>query len=197
LGSSIGPLSKWELKDENALTLIKSSLNQKIYAHIESASDAWFAWKTFKDLFDTQPETKMVNLQFKFLQQKLIEGGDVPKYISSLKNIRQDISKTGFTAVDDSLMTIILITGLSSSYKHFLETLQLMGKLENITFDQLSELLSRHDKTFGKKKQVGEDVFLIEFSTSKPSTQSSLGIGAQFSNKGCGNQNQSVYRGQG
>jgi hypothetical protein len=67
-------------------------------------------------------------------------------------------------------MTTILIVGFPSSYKHFLETLQLTGNLEKITFDQLSELLAQHDKTFRKKKQVGEDIFLIEGSTSKPST---------------------------
>jgi hypothetical protein len=168
-----------------------------MYVHIENASDAWSAWKTFKDLFDTQPETKRVDLQLKLLQQKLTEGGDVLEYISRLKNIKQDISKAGFIVVDDNLMTMILIAGLSSSYKHFLETLQLTGKLEKITFDQLSELLAQHDKTFGKKKQVGEDVFFTEASTSKPSTQSSRGRGAQFSNRGCGNQDQSTYRGQG
>ena len=57
-------------------------------------------------------------------------------------------------------MTTILIVGLPSSYTHFLETLQVTGKLDKITFDELSEMLSQHNKNFGKKKQVGEDVFL-------------------------------------
>jgi hypothetical protein len=144
----------------------------------------------------TQPKTKRVDLQLKFLQQKLNEGGDVLECISKPKNIKQDISKAGFTTVYDSLMRMILIAGLSSSYKHFLETLQMTEKLEKVMFDQLSELLTQHDKTFRKKKQVGEDVFFRKASTSKPSTQSSRGRGAQFSNIGHGNQDQSVSRGQ-
>jgi hypothetical protein len=39
-----------------------------------------------------------------------------------------------------------------------LETLQITSKLENQTFDSLSDLLVQHDKTFGKKKNSGEDI---------------------------------------
>jgi hypothetical protein len=53
-----------------------------------------------------------------------------------------------------------LIAGLSSSYDRLLETLKLTGRLDRIIFFQLSELLAQHDKMFGKKKQVDEDVFL-------------------------------------
>ena len=146
-----------------------------MYVHIENASDAWCAWKTFKYLFDTQPKTKRVDIQLKLLQQKLSEGGDVLEYISRLKNIRQDISKAELIVVEENLMTTILIVGLPSSYKHFLKTLHLTGKLEKITFYQLSELLAQHDKNFGKKKHVGEYVFFTKASISKPSTQSSRG----------------------
>jgi len=193
--SNVAPLAKWELKDGKALALIKSSVNEEIYVHIENASDAWSAWKTFKYLFGTQLETKRVDLQLKLLQQKLTRGGDLLEYISILKNIRWDIFKAGFTNVDENLMTTILIAGFSSSYKHLLETLQLKRKLEKIKFYYLSELLAQHDKTFGKKKHIGEDVFFTEASTGKPSTESSIGRGAQFSNKGYGNKYQSTYRG--
>jgi len=142
--------------------------------------------KTFKDLFDTQPESKKFDLQLKLLQQKLTEGGDVLEYISRLKNIRQEIINVGFPAIDDSFMVTIVITGLPSSYTHFLETLQVTGELEKLKFDELCEMLTQHDKTFGKKNKVGEDVFLTEASTSKSSANSSLG-------RGRGNQNQAAH----
>jgi hypothetical protein len=170
-------LAKWEVKNAKALALIKSSVNDEMYVHIENTTDAWSALKVFKDLFDTQPESKKVDLQLKLLQQKLTEGGDVHEYISRLKNIKQEILNVGFQAVDDSFMTTILIVGLPSSYTHFLETLQVTGKLDKLTFDELSEMLSQHNKTFGKKKQVGEDVFFTEASTSKSSTDSSRSRG--------------------
>lgn len=132
--------------------------------------------RTFKDLFDTQPESKKVDLQLKLLQQKLTEGGDFLEYISILKNIKQEIVKARFQTVDDCLMTTILIVALPPSYAHFLETLQLTRKLDKLKFDELSEMLAQHDKTFGKKKQ-GEDVFFIEASTSKSSTDSPRGKG--------------------
>jgi hypothetical protein len=72
----------------------------------------------------------------------LTKGGDVHEYISRLKNIKQEILNVGFQEVDDSFMTTILITGLPSSYTHFLETLQVIGKLDKLTFDELSEILS-------------------------------------------------------
>ena len=59
-----------------------------MYVHIENMTNAWSALKVYKDLFDTQPESKKVDLQLKLLQQKLTEGSDVHEYISRLKNIK-------------------------------------------------------------------------------------------------------------
>ena len=40
-------LSKWEIKNAKSLALIKSSVNDEMYVHIENASDAWSALRTF------------------------------------------------------------------------------------------------------------------------------------------------------
>ena len=40
-------LAKWEIKNAKALALIKSSVNDEMYVHIENATDAWSALKTF------------------------------------------------------------------------------------------------------------------------------------------------------
>ena len=48
-------------------------------------------------------------------------------------------------------------------------------------------MLTQHDKTFGKKKKVGEDVFLTEASTSNSSADDSR-------NKGKGNVNQNICK---
>ena len=111
------------------------------------------------------------------MQQNLTEDGDILEYLSRLKNIKQEIINAGFPTIDDSFMVTIVIVGLPSSYTNFLETLQVTGKLEKLKFDELCEMLSQHDKTFGKKKKVGEDVFLTEASTSKSSVDSSQGRG--------------------
>lgn len=84
----VSSLAKWEVKNVKALAFIKSSVNDEMYIHIGNASDAWSDFRTFKDLFDTQPESKKVVLQIKLLQQKLTEEGDVLEYISRLKNIK-------------------------------------------------------------------------------------------------------------
>ena len=49
-------LAKWEVKNAKALALIKSSVNDEMYVHIENAKDAWSALRTFKELFDTKPQ---------------------------------------------------------------------------------------------------------------------------------------------
>jgi len=41
----------------------------------------------FKKLFDTQSESKWVELHTELLKQELDEGGDVLEYTSHLKNI--------------------------------------------------------------------------------------------------------------
>jgi hypothetical protein len=57
-------------------------------------------------------------------------------------------------------MVAILISGLSDSYKHFLETLQITDKLENTTFDKVCEFFANHEQAFGKKKQLEEEVLV-------------------------------------
>jgi hypothetical protein len=52
--------------------------------------------------------------------------------------------------VDDSFITTNLIVGLPYSWTHFLENLQENGKLDKIKFDELSAMLSQHNKKFGK-----------------------------------------------
>jgi hypothetical protein len=84
------------LKYENALALIQSTISDEVFVHIENCSDSWSAWKTLKDLFDSQTKAKRVDLQLKLLQQKLVVGGDVMEYISRLKNIKQDDCKGRF-----------------------------------------------------------------------------------------------------
>jgi hypothetical protein len=178
--TDVATLAKWEVKNAKALALIKSSVNDEMYVHIENTTDAWFSLKVFKDLFDTRPESNKFDLQLKLLQQKLTEGGDAHEYIYKLKNIKKEILNVAFQAVDDSFMTTILIVGFPSSYTHFLETLQVTRKLDKLTFDELSEIFSQHNKIFGKKKQVGEDVFSTEANTSKSSSDS-------FRSRGKGN----------
>lgn len=46
-------LAKWEVKNAKALSLIKSSVNDEMYVHIENATDAWSDLKIFKYLFNT------------------------------------------------------------------------------------------------------------------------------------------------
>ena len=41
-------LAKWEANNAKALALIKSSVNDEIYVHIENATVAWSTLKTFK-----------------------------------------------------------------------------------------------------------------------------------------------------
>ena len=62
-------IAKREIKNAKALALIKSSISDEMYVHIENYFDAWSTLRTFKDLFDTQPESKKFDLQLKFLQQ--------------------------------------------------------------------------------------------------------------------------------
>jgi len=75
-----------------------------------------------------------------------------------LQNIKIELIKCGFKDVEDNLMTSILMRGVPPSYKHFLGTLQIVDKLDNQTFDSFGDLLVQHDKTFGKKKNSGEDL---------------------------------------
>ena len=43
-------------KNGKSLALIEASVNNEMYINIENSSDAWTYLRTFKDLFDTQPE---------------------------------------------------------------------------------------------------------------------------------------------
>jgi hypothetical protein len=79
-------------------------------------------------------------------------------YISCLKNTQLEIVKCGFDDVEKNFMTSILIKQFPLSYKNFLETLQITGKIEKQTISPLSDLLVQHDNFFGKKKTSREDL---------------------------------------
>jgi hypothetical protein len=53
--------------------------------HVKNAIDAWNAWKTLKKIFDTQHESKWVDLQMKLLKQQFSKRGYVLEHISRLK----------------------------------------------------------------------------------------------------------------
>jgi hypothetical protein len=91
-----------------------------MFIHIKNATDAWNAWKILKNMFDTQLESKWVDLHTKLLKQILPKGGDVMDYTSRLKNIWIEIVKCGFDDVEENFMISILINGLSHilSAKH-------------------------------------------------------------------------------
>lgn len=72
--TDVDSLAKWEIKNAKALALIKFLVNDEMCVHIENSYDSLYSWKQIKDLIDTQPKYKRVDLQLKLLQLKLIEG---------------------------------------------------------------------------------------------------------------------------
>ena len=55
-------LEKWEVKNAKELALIKSFVNDEMYVHIKNVTYVWSVLRTFKEFFDTQPESKKVDL---------------------------------------------------------------------------------------------------------------------------------------
>ena len=111
----------------------------------------------------------------KLLKQRLADTSDVLEYISRIKNIHQEIIKGNFPRLEDIFLVSIIINGLPSSYKHFLETLKITNKLSTVTFDSLSKLLAQHIKYFGKQKQSGEDLLFTKAESSKGRGNSNFG----------------------
>jgi hypothetical protein len=168
-------LAKWNLKDEKTLVLLCSFVTEHMFVHIENSKDAWSAWNLLNKFFDTSVASQRVDLQMKFLKQRLVDNGDVLEYISIIKNIHLEIIKGGFSKLEDSFIVSIVINGLPPSYNHFLETLHITNKLSTVTFDSLSELLDQHSKSFGKKKQSGEDLLFTKAKSSKGREKSNFG----------------------
>lgn len=122
-------LAKQELKDEKTLALLHSSVVEHLFIHVKNSTTSWSAWDEFHKLFDTTLASQQVDLHLKLLRQRLSKDEDVLEYISRIKNIHQDIIKDRFSKFEDSFLISTLINGLSSSYKHFIETLQIIEKL--------------------------------------------------------------------
>ena len=79
-------LEKWKLKDENAHVLLKYSIINEMFVHIENETDACNAWKTFNKMYDTQLESKLVIARL--LKQRLDEGGCFGDFVALVrKNI--------------------------------------------------------------------------------------------------------------
>jgi hypothetical protein len=175
------------LKDEKSLALLRSSVTEHMFVHIENSKDAWSSWNLLKKIFDTLVASHRVDLQMKLLKLILTNNGDVLEYISRIKNIHQEIIKGGFPKLEDIFLVSIVINGLPSSYKKFLETLKINDKLSTVNFDSLSELLAQHSKSFGKQKQSGEDLLFTKAESSKGRGKSNFeNFQNQYSNRSCG-----------
>jgi uncharacterized protein YbcC (UPF0753/DUF2309 family) len=94
-------LAKWNLKDEKALALLRSSVIEHMFVHIENSKDAWSSWNLLKKIFDTHVASQRVDLQMKLLKQRLANNGNVLEYISRIKNIHLEIIKGGFSKLED------------------------------------------------------------------------------------------------
>jgi hypothetical protein len=65
------------LKDEKSLALLRSSVTEHMFVHIENSKDAWSAWNILKNIFYTLVSSHRVDLQMKLLKQRLADNGDV------------------------------------------------------------------------------------------------------------------------
>jgi hypothetical protein len=128
------PLAKWKLRDENELALLRSSISKHMFVHIENSKMHGLLGINF---FDTHDASQKVDLQMKLIKQRLVDNGDVLEYISRIKNIHQEIIKGGFPKLEDNFLVSIMINGLPQSYKHFLETLQIIDKLSTVILIRL------------------------------------------------------------
>jgi hypothetical protein len=65
--SVAAPIAKLELRDEKALAFLQSFVNEHMFVHIKSSTNAWSTWNPFCKIFDTPTTSQRVDLQMKLL----------------------------------------------------------------------------------------------------------------------------------
>lgn len=121
---------------------------EEVIKYIIFCSTALEALKKLKELYDSHSELEIIQLLLKLFNLEM-KDNDPLKSASEIKTSFHDIEAIGIKV---DLQLIAFIKVLHPVYSNYLESLQVSGKLKDITFDKLVCKIAKREKSLGRKR---------------------------------------------
>jgi hypothetical protein len=133
----------WNKKDQYLLSVITSSLSEKVLATVCGMNTSQQAWNALAIKFASKSKSRISNLKKEL--QSLSQGPrSCRDYIQSAKILADQLSAAGNPIPDEEIITAIL-NGLNHSFTHFITTYSFHTKANDISFEDFQDELLSHE----------------------------------------------------
>ena len=115
-------ISNWESWETQAKVLIRMSVKENILPHIRNSKTSKDTWDKLKGLYETSESNRILFLKTKLLSIKMDVNETMNKYISRIKDLRDNLGDIG-EEVSSTDPVSITLKGILLDYKIFISSL--------------------------------------------------------------------------
>jgi hypothetical protein len=144
---------KWNKMDMNARAPILWQINLGIRSHVRDLKTTKKIWETLQTMYERTSKLKVMDIKRQLTHFKMKGGDSMNEHIVKLKNLRNQLAMVK-VKYEDSEIIDFLIESLPNEYHNFIYTLELTGKFEDITLEEVYGTLLNEEERL--KKFTGE-----------------------------------------
>jgi hypothetical protein len=127
----------WNKKDQYLLSVITSSLSEKVLAMVYGLNTSHQAWTALATKFASKSKSRIANLKKQL--QNLSQGSkSCSDYIQTAKILANQLNATGNPIPDKEIIYAIL-NGLHASFNHFITIYSFHTRVSDISFEDFQE----------------------------------------------------------
>lgn len=136
-------ITAWEAKDEITLAFLYMIVDVNVDQNIASARTSKKTWDTLISLYERRDDAHIIMTKAKLYTLRYVET--MLAFLSSIKEIRNELNTLGKPASRDELVTATL-HALPKEYNSFISSITRDGTLDTLTFNELEILLFQEEQ---------------------------------------------------
>jgi hypothetical protein len=134
-------LADFKQKSEKALATLCLTLADDQLVHVYACKTAKDAMERLTAIYDSKTQASKLIIRRELMQSKMVEGGDVHKHISNIKQLASKLRGLGEEINDKDIMTVLLIS-LPKSWETLVTTVSLK---EDIDLEMVCNFILQED----------------------------------------------------
>ena len=138
-------LATYNKKNRHARKLITLNIADHILLHVRGILKTCDQWDKLKKLYESATNGRVLHLKNQLYSLKLKLKESVIHHIDKVKELRSHLAEVVHTIEDKELVDIVLIS-LHHEYKHFVTTINITYKDQDLSLDDLQSFLMNEDK---------------------------------------------------
>jgi hypothetical protein len=156
----------WNKKDQYLLSVITSSLSEKVLAIVYGLNTSHQAWTALATKFASKSKSRIANLKKQL--QNLSQGSkSCSDYMQTAKILADQLSAAGNPIPDEEIISAIL-NGLQASFTHFITTYSFHTRVSEISFEDFQDELLNHEMLINQQQLQVPDHSTMALAAHKP-----------------------------